>query len=247
MRALEELLAVAVRWTCRGCSEPQVALASFSPPPDRICHDCQAIADPLPLKLRQARVPPEFLARHLTTDAWEGHFHRPWPVDLSDWCGSPSMLYLWGPTGTGKSSAAAILLARLLAEGAQGSAGVWIDGYDLRRQAKREIKGDVVDALEAYAKPRFAVFDEPLAGRPTAWSLDQAYEVVRARKAANLPTIVTSQIDPSHLIVKPSAKPGEARGEDAAPFPPALVSRLLSGEVVYFDGDDARLRGEGEG
>ncbi len=232
-----EILTVTATWPCRTCGEAQVAIAGFEPPADGLCSDCREriAAQTLTPHVERAEIPRLFRPYAIAgRAAWSVQFRRPWPRALAD-VGKLSVAYLWGPTGTGKTTAAAILLVEQLAA---GRAGLWVDGIEIRAAVKRSFNGGAGGDLERALAAPVIVYDEPLAGEPTPWDLSEvAYRIVRTREAEGRLTIVTSQLDPAELYPAVGAKPT---------FPPPLVSRLLSGATVWLGEDDARLRvGEG--
>lgn len=224
-----------VTWECTGCGETQVAFGGAAPPANGLCWGCQqrprAMARPELLRLAGV---PQLYSRYADRQAWVHHFRRAWPAELLEWRGKPEVAYLWGETGTGKTTAAAVLLAEHLE---RAEPGLWTSGFELREQLRREFSAELPSAaVQRLLRPRLLIFDEPLAGDPKPWYLDAVYAVVEGRSARGLATVYTSQLGPEALI--PKTMDG--------PIPPALASRLLSGLERYFSGEDARLRREGE-
>jgi hypothetical protein len=221
------LLAGVIHWTCAQCGDAMVAL--FGTPPRnglcQACHDGYIRGPELVDLLRQAGVPSRF-RRVATRESWQTHFRRAWPEELAA-AGLPAVVYCWGDTGTGKSSAGAALLAESLSA---RRIGLWADGLEVRAVLLREFRESIeASEIRRLCGTPFLVFDEPLAGVPTAKGLEQIYQIVRWREAQELPTVITSQIDPADLL--------EVAGA-------ACASRMLSGLRVFFPGQDVRLRGD---
>lgn len=190
---------VAHEWQCPECATPQVAIRPDADlPQDGVCQSCRDRRQPPMSRLAAgARVPVVFLP-FLRREYWETYFGLAWPEELASWEEHPSVAYLWGDTGTGKSTAAAILLAERLAAGGRGR---WADGLEVRDELLREVRGELASGLMVRLQEApWLVLDEPLAGRPTPWALAEIYRLVRYRQAAELPTIYTSQLDPKALL-----------------------------------------------
>ncbi len=222
-------------WPCSGCGEAQVTLGPEAPPTQRLCHDCLAKLDrpPLASLLAKAGVPWKF-RQHATREAWMAFFGRPtfqvggWPAAGEQW------LCLWGPTGTGKTSAATVLLAEHLARGGRG---LWIDGMTLMGELSREMdSGSEQVVLPRLCHTPFLVLDEPFSGYLTDYAAGRMLMLIRHRDQHGAQTIVTSQLDPEALV---------ALGANARKYPTgslgAAVSRALSGRVIEVDGLDERL------
>lgn len=231
----EALLTVTASWACGSCAEPQVAIAGIQPPADGLCADCRDRREAMILtpRLDAAAVPRAIRRDALAGRAsWSVHFRRRWPRALADGR-AISVAYLWGPTGTGKTTAAAILLAEQLAAGRDA---LWVDGIEIRYAVKRAFNAGPASELDRVLAVPVVVYDEPLAGEPTPWDLSETvYRIVRAREGQGRTTIITSQIDPADLLPEPPRTPL---------FPPPLVSRMLGGVRVWMGEEDARLRVE---
>src|SRR6185436_636533 len=166
------------------------------------------------------------LFRSLTRDSWTAYFHRPWPEALKSWTGEPTWLALCGPTGTGKTGIATVLLAEHLRTGRRGR---WISGPELSRRIQRDLIA-VEDVIAPLLVTPLLVLDEPLTGAAADWYMERLLLITRTRDENCLPTIVTSQLLPELL-----------RDSNTA-TPPPLLSRWLSGLHVRTGGTDARLR-----
>jgi DNA replication protein DnaC len=171
-----------------------------------------------------AGIPPRY--RNLTRASWEACFRRAWPASLERWTGEPPWLALWGPTGTGKTGIATVLLAEHLRTGRRGR---WISGPELSRRLQRDLASseDVVAPLLVTA---LLVLDEPLTGAAADWYTERLLLITRTRDENGLPTIVTSQLLPE-LLENPTAT-----------TPPPVLSRWLSGLHLQVLGTDIRLK-----
>jgi hypothetical protein len=222
-----------IEWACTVCHEPQLCLGSQAPPADRLCHACRAERDrpTLAERLAGAGVPAAFRP-HATREAWMAHFHRltfgvgDWPGEADRW------LCLWGPTGTGKTSAATVLLAEHLARGGRG---LWIDGMSLLDELAREMDSGERMILPQLLRTPLLVLDEPFSGYLTDYAAGRMLLLIRRRDQDGSRTIVTSQLDPEALL-RLGASPRFPTGSLGA-----AVSRALSGRVVQIDGVDERL------
>ena len=209
-------------WNCSRCGEDQVAFGPL--PADLLCHDCHDA---------QHRAIPEAFAgiperyRGLTREGWVAHFRRPWPAALERWTGLPHWVALWGPTGTGKTGLATVILAEHLRTGRRGR---WISGPELARRIQRDFAG-AEDVLAPLLCTPLLVLDEPLSGSAADWYLERLMLITRTRDDRGLPTLVTSQLLPE-LLLTPNT------------VPPAVLSRWLSGLRLHAElaGDDVRLQ-----
>ncbi len=205
-------------WRCRRCGEDQVAFGPL--PADLLCHTCHD-AERRAIPESDAGIPERY--RRLTRDGWTACFRRPWPSVLTRWTGSPHWVALWGPTGTGKTGLATVVLAEHLRTGRRGR---WISGPELSRRIQQDFS-----AVEDVIAP-LLVLDEPLSGAAADWYLERLVLITRTRDDRGLPTLVTSQLLPE-LLVEPNAA-----------APPPLLSRWLSGIRIHDElaGADVRLR-----
>jgi hypothetical protein len=216
-------------WQCARCTEDQVA---FGPvPADRLCHTCHDRfsghpSHPGHLTEEAAGIPERY--RRLTRAGWETCFQRPWPAALEHWTGAPHWVALWGPTGTGKTGLATVLLAEHLRTGRRGR---WISGPELARRIQRDFTA-AEDVLAPLLVTPLLVLDEPLSGAAADWYTERLGLLTRSRDERGLPTLVTSQLLPE-LLVTPTAA-----------APPPLLSRWLSGLRIHDElaGEDVRLR-----
>ncbi len=210
-------------WVCRKCGEAQIAFTAI--PTDGLCHTCHDAHTSVPA-LTEAGAGIPKLFRGLTRESWSTHFQRPWPEALQSWSGTPRWVALWGPTGTGKTSLAIVLLAEHLRTGRRGR---WISGPELARRIQRDFAA-AEEVLGPLLATPLLVLDEPLSGAAADWYMERLILITRTRDEACLPTVVTSQLLPELL-----------RNPNAA-TPPPLLSRWLSGLRVRTGGNDVRLR-----
>jgi len=210
-------------WSCSQCGEDQIAFGRI--PASALCYACESAR-------RAARAFTEVdagipqLFRGLTRESWSAHFQRPWPKVLESWTGTPRWLAVWGPTGTGKTAIATVLLAEHLRTGRRGR---WISGPELSRRIQLDFS-NVEDVMAPLLVTPLLVLDEPLTGAAANWYMERLLLITRTRDESCLPTIVTSQLLP------------ELVHDESAATPPPLVSRWLSGLRVRTAGKDVRMR-----
>jgi IstB-like ATP binding protein len=210
-----------ISWTCSHCGDDQVAFRAV--PADHLCHACHG-AKHCAIPEAAAEIPERY--RGLTRQSWTECFHRPWPTALERWTGAPHWVALWGPTGTGKTGLATVLLAEHLRTGRRGR---WISGPELARRIQRDF-ANVEDILVPLLDTSLLVLDEPLSGSTADWYLERLLLLTRTRDERGLPTVVTSQLLPELLR------------NTTGITPPPILSRWLSGLHVRTGGTDARLR-----
>ncbi|MES1241339.1 MAG: hypothetical protein ABUT39_06950 [Acidobacteriota bacterium] len=210
-------------WTCSQCGEDQIAFGRI--PESRLCYSCgDARRAARAFTEADAGIPKLF--RGLTRESWSACFQRPWPEALKDWPGTHTWLALWGPTGTGKTGIATVLLAEHLRTGRRGR---WISGPELSRRIQRDLSNSE-DVIAPLLVTPLLVLDEPLTGAAADWYMERLVLITRTRDESCLPTIVTSQLLPELLH------------DESAATPPPLLSRWLSGLRVRTAGKDVRMR-----
>jgi DNA replication protein DnaC len=209
-------------WTCSQCSEEQVAFGRT--PEDGLCYSCRE-ARRMASAFTEADAGIPKLFRGLNREGWAAHFQRPWPAALERWAGEPRWVALWGPTGTGKTGIATVLLTEHLRTGRRGR---WISGPELFRRLQRDLAAAEEVLCPLLVTP-LLVFDEPLTSASPDWYIDRLVLITRTRDESCLPTIVTSQLLPE-LLRNPTGA-----------TPPPLLSRWLSGLHIRTGGADARL------
>jgi DNA replication protein DnaC len=215
-----------INWRCRTCGEEQIAFGSV--PPDQCCHPCRERREAVAAAERDAGIPARY--RGFNRKSW---LHR-FPEHSSKrnvqaalaWNGQPHWLAIWGPTGTGKTGLATVLLAEHLRAGRRGR---WVSGANLADMIRRDFNG-AADTLAPYRATSLLVLDEPLAAVAADWYLERLGLLCRSRDEAGRPTIVTAQELPELLLDR--KPPGG---------PPALLSRWLSGLRLHLKGADVRL------
>jgi len=162
---------------------------------------------------------------------------------------APWPLYLWGPAGTGKTSAALVLLDHCgpTPPGGEWSADVrdWLAGFvEVRHLPRLKIGADqgrlswsrdgnsgnvtwAVLARELRRAP-VAVFDEIGVGREASdFRLDTLIEVLNLRADDPVrPFVVTSNLKPSEV--------------KRVVYDDRVASRILAGTVFHLDGPDRR-------
>ena len=176
-------------WTCSKCGEDQIGRI----PDDRLCYSCsEARRAASAFTEEDAGIPRLF--RGLTRASWSAHFQRHWPEALESWSGNPRWVALWGPTGTGKTGIATVLLAEHLRTGRRGR---WISGPELTRRLFDFAVAEEV--LAPLLVTPLLVLDEPLTASTPDWYIDRLMLITRTRDESCLPTIVTSQLLPELL------------------------------------------------
>lgn len=227
-------------WTCPGCREQYaaaiVAVAGRCP----VCREASAPLDER--RLRGARVaaePSTFFAaveiparfRAFTSrDDWSAHFRR----DVPDRCGAApwagDQLFLWGPTGTGKTGLAVVLL---LERGQLGDRCWFVSSAAFLERLQREFDEPHRRIFARATAVESLVIDDlfanrgPVDQRPTAWQVSVLGDLIAARWQAKLRTIITSNWSPG----------------DLAKVAPSVASRLCedSADVSFKGHEDRRL------
>lgn len=145
--------------------------------------------------------------------------------------------YIWGPVGVGKThlaSAAAILADRHGTRFRMATASELID-------AIKQSFGGGEDPLRAWRAVPLAILDDLGKEGSTDFALERIFALVDSRSSGLLPTIVTTQYRPSHLV-KRLARRGDY---DTAQ---AIVSRLVQdSEIIELKGPDRRIAQEPSG
>jgi hypothetical protein len=209
-------------WICSQCGEDQVAFGPL--PEDVLCYACQDAREAA-TRFTEADAGIPKLFRGLTRQSWSACFQRSWPEALANWTGTPTWVALWGPTGTGKTGLATVLLAEHLRTGRRGR---WISGPELSRRHQRDLTKSE-DVMAPLLVTSLLVLDEPLNGAAPDWYMERLVLLTRTRDESCLPTIVTNQLLPE-LLRNPTTA-----------TPPPLLSRWLSGLHIHTGGTDVRL------
>jgi hypothetical protein len=239
---LRDRLAMGTAVSCPSCGSSFVSIHGQAPV-DWRCERCSA---PPPLdpseelegRLLAAGVPPRFATT--THDGWVSKFGRPWPGALSrgGWHTASSVL-IHGPTGTGKSGLAALLLAERIAAGGRG---MWVSEDTLtsaeraavaaERSRRPELAHFVVEHYELSQRAQWTpilildgLFDQARAQSVSPWSIERSARLIAHRYDQRLLTVTTSNFSPGELeAIKKS-----------------LATRLLEGLRVRLGGDDRRF------
>jgi DNA replication protein DnaC len=149
-------------------------------------------------------------------------------------------LWLGGERGTGKTSAAALLVKEASARGYAAGFHPLVELLgSVRHSYNPSAPGDVGDfapdreaeLIDGLADLDLLVLDDVGAARATPWVLQQLYVIVNRRYNDQRATVVTSHLDREQL---------------AAVLGWGIVSRLveMTGRPVLFGGTDRRLEGE---
>lgn len=221
-------------WYCSACREPQVSLGDALPPPDALCFDCRRLRrEPgLRQRLTAAGVPQEFLAAaERGRDGWIAHFRRsgPWS-DLAEWRGDPAQVLFYGPTGTGKTAAATVLLAEWLE---RGGTGRWMRSQRALERLRQEFDYTERRLMAELSQAQLLVLDDlfpvEVADRDrgvTRFELERMLELVAGRYDDRRSTVVTTMRTPEELVR----------------LLPPLASRLVDGGMTWlFDAADSRM------
>lgn len=199
-----------------------------------MCEDC-ATAEKA---AREERVRERELEQHRTDPAGlliragvprllaETEFEEPsaWPSDprrsnliLRDWEGDPALVFLGGPTGTGKSMQACYLLRRHLVGGGLG-------GFIRARRVPGAYFGDADSGRAGLLESvNLLVLDDLGRGHPGGgWGA--VGELIASRYGDKLPTIISSNLSLPEINS----------------FDPHLASRLRDGLIMVLGGKDRR-------
>lgn len=151
---------------------------------------------------------------------------------LVGWVGEPWCVTLLGLAGTGKTWQAVRLLAAVYEADARRFTwakyrSFYVDWSTAIEQIKREFRSDERGVtFDELCHAELLLIDDFGAERETAFSMDQASLILRARYNEQRPTILTSNF--------PSLDP-------IAAAEPRIASRLSEGIVLPIEGRDRRL------
>lgn len=159
-------------------------------------------------------------------------------------------LYLYGPTGTGKTRLAVSLLNECNARGLVGGELIYVRVPTLIERLKASFGQDVpahAGKLETYLYAGLLVLDDLGAEHGTSYTRTTVETLYNDRLDAGRPTILTSNL-PLGLSLEDQMKPeadrtyriglGDFLGDDR------MVSRIAgNAEIVEMAGDDQRLDG----
>lgn len=183
------------------------------------------------------------LQTQLTT-AWHGTGvpEEFWDVspdfDRLGMVGPEQWLYMHGPKGTGKTTAACrVLKAFVRKYQSDGHVSArFVDLPDWLASMRRW--GDAEeDAYQRAAGVRMLVLDDLGKGKPTDWAMERVFRLINDRYKHRRPTIITSQYDLGTLGQR-CAINGDIETAEG------MVSRIgKRGMDIRFDGPDLRLIG----
>lgn len=147
-------------------------------------------------------------------------------------------LYLTGPKGTGKTTAACRILKAYVRENQSNG---WVSARFLSVPdwlgSMRGVWGEQEEeAFQRASRCRLLVLDDIGKGKPTEWAIERLFRLVDDRYNGARPTIFTSQYDLGELGERCTVN-GDAETADA------MVSRIYeSCKGVVFDGEDLRRK-----
>ena len=147
--------------------------------------------------------------------------------------------YFWGPTGTGKTLLACIMLQELMVK--YGVRGKYID---LSRQFFQRLKssyniddesyGEAGKILDELVEIPFLVIDDFGVQRNTEWELEMLYNLIDSRYSEERPTIITANISIENYR-------DNTHGQEIAYK--RIYSRIIEMcEKVYFNLEDYRIK-----
>jgi DNA replication protein DnaC len=150
-------------------------------------------------------------------------------------------LFLFGPSGTGKSHLAFAILNNVLGQ-VSVVAGVVPELLDLLRpkSAKTEAEAkqrntEAEKRLELLKDAELIILDDLGAERSSPWVMEKLFLIINARYIEQLPTVITSNIPLEGLEIDESGKPVRSWER--------ITSRIM--EMCYLipmDGEDYRKR-----
>lgn len=152
-----------------------------------------------------------------------------------------SNLLLVGPLGRGKTGLAIGALRAMVEREVGGSRwpgaiGRIVTATGLLEELRPGSDRDTRLALGRLSSIPYLAVDDLGVERLTEWGAERLYEVVNARHAALLVTIVTSNLEPDKLAERINRQVGDVAGD-------RIVERLVEGaRVVRFSGKDRNWR-----
>ncbi len=151
-------------------------------------------------------------------------------------------LLMYGPPGTGKTHlAAAIANDRL----SKGNEVVFATVPELMADIRAVIgkNENTSELMELVKTAELLILDDMGAERMTLWVAEQLFSIINARLLNCKQTVVTTNYDPSELIVRMAVRDRSGNIEDDIPGR-RIVSRLMEMcQKVKIDGKDQRLKG----
>ncbi|WP_417753489.1 ATP-binding protein [Slackia sp.] len=167
----------------------------------------------------ESGIPPRFARERL-----DSH-----PAEIAEWLeaakgGDPSNLVVMGPSGAGKTRAAAAAIIAACEE----TTALFVRSNDLMSELKDAFNGGDSErsVLSKYSRPRILCLDDFGKQRATPYAVESAFNILDNRYCRERPTIVTMQYDAEGLGRK-LMKEGADR-ETAE----AIVRRVFDGSTV---------------
>lgn len=150
--------------------------------------------------------------------------------------------YIDGPVGTGKTHLACRMLRRFIEENAYTvpeadmvfAPRVAFTTVSTYLTAKRDSYRNGDDPTDAIRTAKFLVMDDLGQENPTAWAVEQLFDIVNYRYNEMLPTVFTSQFQLGSIATRLSRQGGREQAE-------AIASRLMGTcEPIHLNGVDRR-------
>jgi len=148
------------------------------------------------------------------------------------WAENPSgFLYVTGKVGAGKTHLACAVKKKLNADGRDSSLVFSTDMFlALHKSFNRKANAEEDAVIGKYAPESgggIAIFDDVGAQKVSDYTVDAWYKIIDRRYRNNCPTMFTTNLTPEEL-------------EDT--LSDRVISRILSGAVFNFPGDDRRIQ-----
>jgi len=151
-------------------------------------------------------------------------------------------LLMYGPPGTGKTHLAAAIANDRLSKGHEV---VFATVPELIADIRAVIgkNENTSELMEIVKTADLLILDDMGAERMTLWVAEQLFSIINARLLSCKQTVVTTNYDPSELIVRMAVRDRNGNIEDDIPGR-RIVSRLMEMcQKVKIDGKDQRLKG----
>jgi len=153
------------------------------------------------------------------------------------WAENPSgFLYVTGKVGAGKTHLACAVKKKLNADGRVSSLVFSADmflalhkSFNSKKNAKAD-KADEDVIIKKYAPDSggdIAIFDDVGAQKVSDYTTDAWYKIIDRRYRNNSPTMFTTNLSPEELDLRLGDR---------------IISRIVSGTVFNFPGDDRRIK-----
>lgn len=134
------------------------------------------------------------------------------------------MLLCYGSVGCGKTHLCEALVIKLLERGIRVRVNEWPSVVRLLKKAMNN-NGQYDELFERYCRMPWLILDDAgRGGTDSAWAWSELDEIVNYRYRENLPTVLTTNVDPTKL-------------------PDRAISRFkdaLKGRIVLNEGEDFR-------